>query len=1522
MRQISTVCSCFSARFLQTTPPDHTIVNRTIRVHSKEHDEFFLGEVTGYDPSNGQHSVLYRQDMNEVWEDLRKEKWMILNEQLDTSEHMIAKKLKQPVSPSSSRLLQAAERLHGLEHGQGPSQMKHYLYVQTPVKEAMFAKHLLERCQRNCGVVITIEQFSRPPLPPQGDEDAEKYAALDQSKDGRVWKLSITGSDVSKAYSILEKNKLYFEDKLAGGNSSVLMPTSLAAQASAASIGTLASSASTGAAGIAPAGEHEIIFPRPIVDAVKRRLPSLKEKYSRSNAVQISMAPSESKSKRFSRLVLEGASLPDLLVVQEQVWNVLIQLCAEAQLPLAKNEVPCNLGLLGGSLSAEQFKLLCSCGNSGDGSTERAKKVDLSSSVDACEDFRRRFPFFRSFETTYMCTIWVQSDEDKGRINSSHQVVTATPDSPRKVFLGCKAPGDVQRLFSLLQQRAADLERGVKFLYLGRDRVYQPLMMSRQFFGFVQRLTGATVQTDTMTNDHLRMDGRKQPHVLGTANTIDLTVPSASVKEEDRAALAEELVRLQIELYRDHCIREQRWIFGRDWTIVAGTDASKSSSDSASVTAESTSSSLGRLDAKSAAQEAYEIPGVVDNLGHGRSVAAHAAVILYRFVSAVEETQLRAREAVIASIFLANKCQKANKAKRLEGVLEAAYETFYPGSKFDKDNESVLVLAKKVILAEKEILQTLEYDIFWRDVEWISSAASGGGRMNYAAVVEVVEKFAFSGPVVSAGPELWLKYGVEYVFAASAAFMEANLDHLLPSLSVIPLKVLAAAELLAKSARFTRSSGKKLPLHYLLEGRDRLEKCIPRVREACMAAMNKMTKNGPFVPMTGASLAEQRYKMISRSGRKRYAIHRVPRQFVKDNVVPIIDAVAAESSCIVYIGESSDRGTEIITFDGPWRAVAVAEHLVRTRAGGPVDLPRASDSSAANGTKIQAKLLPGCADASDIQTLEGWEGTLQSKMSNIEVKNRRLGGKSCVAGKISESALLKSGLRWWIPLENGSSPSGSINDMFLVRYDETESFNVIGKLANAVSGRSNAFPKLSSLANEVQHRSRERFTAVSLQQWPTEKIGIKESEKESSKKNSMGIGFSQAALQEMQLLTQLHGVISLPFGHPNFVLPVGIAVASDEERKGSSSPTDEKDDDPTDPMFSLFRSNEENEKVAEKDKKVKRKPHLLLHPTPFILNRFMSKKSLGGADLRSNKAVIASWFHDLLSVLVHCHSNHVLLRTIQSDQIVVDHNGTAKYGGLYRCTVLSKDDREETSSSQPMWKAARAASKTLKKKGADEDFSNNPFVAPEILLGSPKHTTESDVWAMGALLANLLMGKPLFSGKDRITLLTSQFKVVGTPARDNFEEAVKFPHFTKVPKKYIRGVEKALRHILKDEGDQHAKAASLIARMLHLDPKKRCSASEALSHEYMIEYLENCATPAFRDEYVEQWMRLKERTLSGPSSGGGGSSSGSSSRKDSKRKAMLMAARSSAGADNDVDDLYDIDDLMDQPSAKKGKHSA
>jgi len=1473
-------------------PADETLVNRTVQVYNNGSKEYFLGEVTGYDTEKKLHCILYRQDMNEVWEDLSKEDWMVLNEKVANEHFTIGKKRQnRRPSPTSSLVTSAA-------NVKKPVLAKNYLYVQTPVKEAMWAMHLIERCQRNCNVQIQAEQMSRPPLPPNPDdpEDTEKYAALDKSNDATVWKLTIAGSDVPKAYDILQKNVAFVEKKLSSSEESAKKSV-VVHQIAEPTAMTVPSQSDA----------HEVIFPRIIADSVKRKLQSVRDK---CRSVNITFVASDSKSKLFSKLILEGSLLSDIEAAKEHLWGFLLGLCKEADAPMTPSKIPRNLGFLGGALSNQQFQLLRqSASNSNETESAKQDGNNRNLGIAANEDLNSS-PFIRSFESTNRCTVWVQSQDDQGRIDSSNRVVNeAQPNAPRKIFFGCK-PSDVARLAAAIQGRANELARGVKYFHLGADRVYMKLMMKNggRLFDYVKQVTGASVTVDPMTGDHLRTDGRVPP----AANQM-LEENVKGMTDGERAALADEIVRLQVECYRDECIREAPWIFGRDWALSNFANIGNDSGSKAS----RAQVSIGQLDRRTAGHCGMEMAETVANLELSCAVAGHAAIILYRFVNAKPElsTQIKAREALLACVFLANKTQKETKWKRLETVLQAGYRTFYPGSKFDRNSEEAAVLEERVIAAEKEILDTVQYDIFWKDIEWIKVAATHAGKMRESHAAAVFD-FAFSGPVLGAGAELWLKYGVEYVFAVAAGFLKADLEDLIPALSLIPLKVSQAAKLLVEAARYGRASSQERCSHPLLDsGKEKLEKYLPQIEQTCIGIMAKGT-SAPLV----ASAAEHRYRILGRQSRQYHAIRGIPRELIKLSILPVMEGIAAESSCRFCFCESGEQDADLI-LDGPWRAIAIADHLLRSKLDGLNSLPPLVDISldSRDRPSEQAKVCPGLLSTQDILTAEGWKGTIQAEDTD-DVSERRIGGKCCVPGKVSEASLRKAGLRWWIPPSHGPSQSGSIPEMCAMRSDLSDQLDLLVDLAKSVAVDPTLFPVLTSRAGKLLKPAAERFMPVSIQRWPPSKVANKEIEKsKKGKTEPMQMGYSAAALQEMQMLRQLHGVVPSNQGHPNFIIPVGIAFPK-ENGGAAKGPAEDSNDtggdfSPEDPIFSLFRSNEENAKAEKRKKQVSDGAHIVFQPTPFVLQRFLSRKLRGSEEGLISPRILAAWFHDILSALVHCHTNHILLRTILPDQIVVDQSGIAKIGAMYRCTVLAIKDRREPPNPR---KAAKAAKKERKGKEEGDDVSGNPYAAPEILLGCPKHSKESDVWAAGCLLANLLLNKPIFVGKDRNSLLTSQYKVVGTPSKENYPEAVKFPNYFKPEKKYKRGVERALDHFLpKANASEYQGAVSLIARMLHLDPAQRCTAAEALGHDFITEYVEKSGSDSFRHQYVSDWVALKRHMLQA----GDGDRRARDEKRSRKREAMIKAAsKADPGGSGDVDDLYDMDDLLPPMPPKKAKH--
>ncbi len=124
------------------------------------------------------------------------------------------------------------------------------------------------------------------------------------------------------------------------------------------------------------------------------------------------------------------------------------------------------------------------------------------------------------------------------------------------------------------------------------------------------------------------------------------------------------------------------------------------------------------------------------------------------------------------------------------------------------------------------------------------------------------------------------------------------------------------------------------------------------------------------------------------------------------------------------------------------------------------------------------------------------------------------------------------------------------------------------------------------------------------------------------------------------------------------------------------------------------------------------------------------------------------------------------------------------------------------------------------------------YRAPEIMLTASKYTTAIDVWSVGCILAELLMGNPLFPGKDYRDQLIMIFKVLGTPTGEDYhsirsrrakEYIRSLPFYKKVPFQKILPYANPL-------------AIDLLSKMLTFNPSERITVVEALEHPYLATY--------------------------------------------------------------------------------------
>ncbi len=121
------------------------------------------------------------------------------------------------------------------------------------------------------------------------------------------------------------------------------------------------------------------------------------------------------------------------------------------------------------------------------------------------------------------------------------------------------------------------------------------------------------------------------------------------------------------------------------------------------------------------------------------------------------------------------------------------------------------------------------------------------------------------------------------------------------------------------------------------------------------------------------------------------------------------------------------------------------------------------------------------------------------------------------------------------------------------------------------------------------------------------------------------------------------------------------------------------------------------------------------------------------------------------------------------------------------------------------------------------------YRAPEILLGSTKYTKGVDMWSLGCILAELLLGKPLFPGKSTLDQLARLLELTGYPS----SEDVASMHSTLAPTmlESLPSIKhRRLRDIFPTASDE---ALDLMRKLLLFNPNKRPSAEEVLKHPYV-----------------------------------------------------------------------------------------
>ncbi|XP_060207770.1 cyclin-dependent kinase F-4-like isoform X2 [Lycium barbarum] len=119
------------------------------------------------------------------------------------------------------------------------------------------------------------------------------------------------------------------------------------------------------------------------------------------------------------------------------------------------------------------------------------------------------------------------------------------------------------------------------------------------------------------------------------------------------------------------------------------------------------------------------------------------------------------------------------------------------------------------------------------------------------------------------------------------------------------------------------------------------------------------------------------------------------------------------------------------------------------------------------------------------------------------------------------------------------------------------------------------------------------------------------------------------------------------------------------------------------------------------------------------------------------------------------------------------------------------------------------------------------YRAPEILLQSPIYGPAVDMWAMGAMMAELFSLRPLFPGSSEADEIYKICSVIGTPTKRDWTQGLQLASDINYQFPQIAGVD--LASLVPSASEN---AISLIKSLCSWDPCKRPTAIDALQHPF------------------------------------------------------------------------------------------
>lgn len=190
-----------------------------------------------------------------------------------------------------------------------------------------------------------------------------------------------------------------------------------------------------------------------------------------------------------------------------------------------------------------------------------------------------------------------------------------------------------------------------------------------------------------------------------------------------------------------------------------------------------------------------------------------------------------------------------------------------------------------------------------------------------------------------------------------------------------------------------------------------------------------------------------------------------------------------------------------------------------------------------------------------------------------------------------------------------------------------------------------------------------------------------------------------------------------------------------------------------------------------------------------------------------NTCNVKLFLYQLLRGLAYCHHRRILHRDLKPQNLLISETGELKLADFGLARAKSIPSHTYSHEVVTLW-----------------------YRPPDVLLGSTNYSTSLDIWGVGCIFTEMLVGVATFPGmKDAYDQLDQIFRVLGTPTETTWEGVTKYPQYKS--HKFVQYNPQPLSSLVPKLG-YIPHAEHLANQLLQMHPYRRISARAALNHDY------------------------------------------------------------------------------------------